>query len=104
MTIYRKKDLESHFKTAPFFHPNSLEDYFGVVNLELTGLCYETSRVVNIPLNIVSETTSTQHLNLSAKDLLNWFNMGLKMDIDPLYQYRNRSCHVYDYNPTFIPR
>lgn len=104
MTIFRKKDHEAHLKSAPFYHPNTLEDHFGIVNLELTGLCYGNSRVINIPLNIVSETTETQHLNLSAKEMLNYFNMGLKLDIEPLCQYPNRSTHVFDYLPSFIPR
>ena len=104
MTVYRKQDIEAHFRAAPFFHPNSLEDHFGVVNLDLLGLCYETSRVVNIPMNIVSETSDTRHLNVSARELLNRFNAGLKIDIAPLFQYRNRSAHVYTYEPTYTPR
>jgi hypothetical protein len=104
MTIYRKQDIEAHFRAAPFFHPNSLEDHFGVVNLDLLGLCYETSRVVNIPMNIVSETADTRHLNVSVKELLDRFNAGLKIDITPLFQYRNRSAHVFTYEPIYLPR
>lgn len=104
MTIYRKKDLEKYFNKAPFFHPNSLEDHFGEVNLELMGLCYETSRAVNIPMNIVSETTATRHLHLSAKELHAMFDRGLKLDISPLFQYKNRSSHVFNYNPTFVQK
>ncbi len=104
MTIYRKKDIETHFKNNDFFHPNSLEDHFGIANLALMGLCYETSKVVNIPLNIISETTETRHLNLSTRELLDLFNTGLKIDIIPLFQYKNRSAHLFAYTPTFVPR
>lgn len=104
MTIYRKADIEPHFQQASFWNPNLLEDRFGVVNLELTGLCHETSRVVNIPLNIVSDTTATQHLGISAKNLLDLFNVGWKIDIAPFAHYRNRSAHVYTCEPSFVLR
>lgn len=104
MTIYRKKDLEANFRTAPFYHPNSLEDYFGVANYTLMGLCYETSRAVNFPLNIVSETTATAHLDYSVNFLLDRFNDGLKIDISPLHQFNNRSTHYYLFSPSYIYR
>lgn len=102
MTIYRKKGIKEHLNAAPFSNPNTLEDHFGVVNLEQMGLCYETSKIVNIPLNIVSQTSATAHLNISAKELLGWFNAGFKIDIAPFFQCHNRSAHLFNTYPSFI--
>lgn len=104
MTIYRKKEIEMHFRKNSFYNPNSLENSFGEAPLEQTGLCYETSKIVNIPLNIVSNTSSTRHLNIPARDLLVKFNEGLKIDISMFYQMNNKSAHLFIYNPSFIPR
>ncbi len=104
MTIYRKKDLENHFRKVSFSNPNYLEDQFNEKNLELIGLCYETSKVLNIPLNIVSTTTETKHINLPTRILLDQFNAGLKIDITPLYRFNNTSAHVFTYFPTLVPR
>ena len=68
------------------------------------GLCYETSRAVNIPLNLVSESSGTRHLNIPPDYLLDQFNRGLKIDIFPFHHYKNRSTHWYVNDISFIPR
>lgn len=104
MTVYRKKDLECPFRELSYYNPNHLENSFGNADLEQMGLCYETSKIVNVPLNIVSESSSTQHLNISAKDLLIKFNAGLKIDISSFFQIKNRTAHAFVYEPSFVPR
>ncbi len=104
MTIYKTKKIEGHLKEALFSNPNTLEDQFGEINLELYGLCFESSKVVNIPLNIVSHTSATAHLNISAMQLLEQFNAGFKIDIIPFFKCKNRSSHFFNLAPTFIPR
>ena len=105
MTLYRKKDLYSCFKNLKFKTPNSLE--FSWANEHkpkgAVGLYFETSKIVNIPFNVVSRT-GNPHMNyLSADELLVKFEEGFKMDIEPLYRVVNPSPH-FEFFPLFIPR
>ena len=110
MTIYRKKDIESDFKSIDYYSPNSLESQWGsrVNNVKKRyGFCYETSKIVNLPLNVVQNShKSNPHMSsqeLTPKQLLKQFLDGNKMDIWPLFQIKNRSVHM-EHNPTFIKR
>lgn len=105
MTLYRKKNLEAHFKLLKFNAPNSLEFSWAreCRPKESIGLYFESSKIVNIPFNIVSRT-GNPHMNyLSASELLVKFEQGLKMDIRPLHQVQNSSPH-FEYLPEFIAR
>ncbi|HSX11036.1 MAG TPA: hypothetical protein VLF94_04905 [Chlamydiales bacterium] len=102
MAIYRKKEIERCCREEAYFHPNSLEDRLQSVKLEGVGLCYATSLVVNIPLNLVSETSATQHVDISPRYLLDQFNRGLKLDISKFHNYRNRSTHWYTRDISFV--
>jgi glycosyltransferase involved in cell wall biosynthesis len=104
MTLYRKDDVKKAFEKLDFIHPNSLEAAWAMKSpLHRIGLCYEHSKIVNIPLNLVN-VSSNRNMNLyTAKELLELFNAGKKIDIAPLYQICNRSAHM-DYEPIFIAR
>ncbi len=104
MTVYRKKDLNFYLKQISFTNPNELEGHMDQSPSEFYGLCYETSKMVNIPLNIVSETSGTKQMNVGPQNLLDKFNEGLKIDISQFHQVDNKSTHVYIYSPGFIPR
>ena len=110
MTIYRKKDIEHDFKSIDYYSPNSLEAQWGsrISNIKKRyGFCCETSKVVNLPLNLVQTShKGNPHMTnqeLLPKQLLKTFLGGNKMDIWPLFQIQNRSCHM-EYNPTFMSR
>lgn len=105
MTLYRKEDLKQQFKLMRFNTPNSLELDWAKKHRpqKAIGLYFEDSKVVNIPLNIVSRT-GNPHMNyLSTDELLVKFEQGLKMDIRPLHQIENPSPH-FEYLPDFISR
>lgn len=105
MTLYRKADLKQAFQKMKFNNPNGLEfnwarDYKPPAAI---GLYFEQSKIVNIPLNVVT-MTGNPHMNyLTPEELLAKFNQDLKIDIDPLYQIENPSPH-FDYIPQFIAR
>ncbi len=110
MTIYRKHDIESDLKRINAYNPNSLESQWGSQvdkARKKSGFCCETSKIVNLPLNLVQTShKGNQHMSnqeLTPRSLLKTFLEGKKMDIWPLFQIQNRSCHM-EYNPTFIPR
>lgn len=105
MTLYRKADLKEAFQKMKFNNPNGLESNWArdYPPKQAIGLYFEQSKVVNIPLNIVT-VTGNPHMNyLTPEELLVKFNQNLKIDIDPLYQIENPSPH-YDYIPQFVER
>jgi hypothetical protein len=69
-----------------------------------TGLCYEQTKIVNIPLNRVQTDWNNRHMNsYTTAQLLDIFNSGMKIDIKPLFHVVNRAAHM-EYIPTFITR
>lgn len=110
MAIYRKKDIAHDFRTMEYYNPNSLEsEWSSRTHLirQQYGFCYETSKIVNLPLNLVQDShKSNPHMKveqLQPKRLLTLFLDGYKMDIAPLVKINNTSVHM-EYNPTFIKR
>ncbi len=105
-TLYRKTDIKVAFERLHYRNPNTHEaSWCSVPPCRQRGLCYERSKMVNIPLNLVQDVCKqNRNMNLlSVQELLNKFNEGLKIDIDPLYQVRNISPHM-EYIPTLISR
>lgn len=106
MTLYRKKDIKHFFETAEYAAPNPLEGrwagYAHLVNNRL-GLCYEQSKIINLPLNRVQNLHCNRHMGGDAEYLLEVFNEGKKININPLFRIANISAHQ-EYDLTFLPR
>jgi glycosyltransferase involved in cell wall biosynthesis len=105
MTLYRKGDLKAPFEKMNYKTPNSLEFCWAkeVHPEHEVGLYFEHSKVVNLPLNVVSRT-GNPHMNfLQPPELLARFEQGLKIDIEPLYKVENNSPH-FEYFPEFVLR
>lgn len=106
MTLYRKKDIESFVRHLNYTTPNSFEGQWagqGAQVMNHTGLYYRTSKVVNLPLNRVSEYNN-KHMNfMQPNEMLTLFEQGKKIDIAPLYKMRNKGAHTA-YVPTFVDR
>ena len=109
MALYRKTDIRHDFEIMQYRNPNNLEETWAKQahkNLEKFGLCYKKSKIVNIPLNIVQDNlfTNNPHMHAYSPDeLLEIFNRGLKIDIQPLFGIINTSPHM-EYFPEFISR
>lgn len=116
MTIYRKDDIKKCFAEMVYKNPSGLEAQWAfpkpAKNQQLLkaikakiGLCYEHSKVVNLPLNLVQELfAGNKHAQAwSTKELLKRYNEGYCFDIAPLYKINNKSPHM-PYLPSFIKR
>lgn len=103
MTVYKKKDILHHFERISFHSPNSLEgNWAACADLSQRGLSYQTTKIVNLPLNLVQTDCHNPNMNfLSSRELLDIFLAGLKMDIRPLFKVNNSDAHMY-YEPIFI--
>ena len=107
MTLYRKKDIEGDFRVISYHTPNRLEGMWCCrINrvVHQRGLCFDVSKVVNLPLNLVQrEELGNPAMNISIHELQAQFNAGKKMDIAKLHDVDNKSAHM-EYVPTFIDR
>jgi glycosyltransferase involved in cell wall biosynthesis len=106
MTLFKKEEIYPYFLCMKFHNPNILQVLWNEhADLSQVGLYYDRSKVVNLPLNVMkaSERINEKMASISTKDLLTFFDQGLKMDIEPLNEIEN--CRVeIDYEPQFIRR
>lgn len=104
VTIYRKKDLKRPFKKAIYTNPNILEGewHWNWQPRNKKCLCYNHSKAVNLPLNVVNPYWQSANINISTWELLEKFMGGFKIDIGQFYKIDNYAPHM-PYAPTFIP-
>ena len=104
MTLFRKADIQKTFQDLPFNHPNNLEGLWSQkAQLNQVGLYYKTSKIVNLPLNLVNAPENRHIGSYTAVQLLDKFKAGLKFNIEPLETFNNRSAHT-DFDITFVKR
>ena len=106
MTLYRKADLKAMLTHLNFNTPNIFEGQWAAHRpaLKKQGLCFETAKIVNLPLNSVQPDWENRNMRFAtAEEFLLIFNQGLKIDIQPLFRIDNRSAHM-EYLPTYIQR
>lgn len=105
MTIYKKSDILNDLEKINYRAPNSLEGAWHGLSKFIKsrkGLCFERSKMVNLPLNIVQKELKNRHAGTaSTEELLDIFERNMKMDIKPLFRVGNVSPHM-SYIPTFI--
>ncbi len=104
VTIYRKKDVKRFFKKAKYTNPNILEGewHWNWQPRNKKGLCYNSSKAVNLPLNVVNPYWQSANINISTWQLLEKFLGGFKIDIGKFHKIDNYAPHM-PYEPTFIP-
>jgi Ni2+-binding GTPase involved in maturation of urease and hydrogenase len=99
MTIFPRAMVLAYTRRSQCVSPNTFEGHWNWSTPPLPqgtrGLCYPTSRMVNIELNLVQEgwTPETPQI-YSAEQLLQKYNQGLRIDVDALFQYPHKTCHV----------
>lgn len=106
MTVYRKADVLGLLESLDYYSPNQLEHYLANhADYSKKGACYSTSKIINLPINLVQTYTynNCQH-TYCPQQLLDVFNEGMKMDVQTLFQANNRSSHMYDAVINFIER
>lgn len=97
MTIFRKADIKSHIELLSFSSPNQLESQWApIADHGKVGVCYQRSKMVNIPMNIVQNDFSANKNmgSFSAKALCEMFVRGMRINIDPLYCIANNAPHM----------
>jgi len=104
MALYKKSDIENDLRKISFHNPPTLESNWAHKSKrKKVGLFSETSKSVNLPLNLVSPSTNRHSATYTPGELLSLFNQGLKIDIAPLDHLAPPSRHM-DYKPTLVKR
>ncbi|MCH9614590.1 MAG: hypothetical protein SP1CHLAM54_14480 [Chlamydiia bacterium] len=98
-TLFCRSDIEKELLKLKFDNPSGLEEKWSKkANLERVGLCTKYSKVVNIPLNVVSQKSrdfgNRTGEEYTTKELLEIFNQGYKIDVEKFFQVRNTSPHA----------
>lgn len=96
MTLYAKKDVLPILRFLQYINPNTLEagwDGSHSVSLRRKGLCFGTSKIVNLPLNRVQNSIENIHLGIAPEKLLMIFDAGYKIYRKPLHQWLNVAAH-----------
>jgi hypothetical protein len=99
MTIFPRAMVLAYTRRSQCVSPNTFEGCWNWSTPPLPqgtrGLCYPTSRMVNIELNLVQEgwTPETPHI-YSTEELLQEYNQGIRIDVDELFQYPHTTCHI----------
>lgn len=106
MTIYRAQDILPWLESLDYQNPNQLEHYLAISAPHgPRGICYDNSKIINLPINVVQTYTHNNCVNsYSTEQLLEYFNAGLALDTRHLYQVNNSACHMFDAQILFIPR
>lgn len=109
MTLYKKEIIFNYFSTLSYNQPNRLEAVWAghgraSAIMQQYGLCFACSKMVNLPLNKVQTVYDNRCMNCySPAQLLEKFEEGFKIDIEPLHNIDNTSAHMA-YVPTFVVR
>ncbi len=106
MTLYKKEDILHDLRTLEYSAPNTLEGHWAGTSraiMHRLGVCFEHSRMINIPMNRVQNEVHNYNMGISPEKLLQIFNEGKKIDILKFYKIDNNNSHM-DAWPAFVQR
>ncbi|MBW2661985.1 MAG: hypothetical protein JRD93_08380 [Deltaproteobacteria bacterium] len=104
--LFLTLEITAIAKAVLFNTPNSFEaalGQFAYILKKRRGLCYEVSKIVNIPINRVQTDYENRCGNVSLEELLNKWEKGFRIDVDALAGFQNSSVHE-EITFNFVPR
>ncbi|MCH9612146.1 MAG: hypothetical protein S4CHLAM102_06300 [Chlamydiia bacterium] len=104
MTMYRRSDVLHDLEQVKFTFPNNLEQHWmSLAKMDRVGLCYSHSKILNLPLNVVSTFGNLHMEAFTTKEMLSAFMSGYRMSIKELEGCLNPSAH-YEFVPQLVKR
>ncbi len=82
--VFEASDIAPFIRQAPFTSPNTLESELEKVSyvfLDFYGLCYDQSKVVNLPWNIVQTDWANRHAAYKVEDFLRLWETCYQLDL-----------------------
>lgn len=105
MTIYRKKEISRALHSLSYTNPNTFEGHWSALAYKIMhrkALCFEYSKMVNIPLNLVQHVCKNRHMGVhTPEELLELFGQGFRIAVHDFYKIQNNGPHI-DYQPRFV--
>ena len=104
--LFMRSEIVDMLLISDFVSPNTLEDvlqHFNPLVENRLGLCFEKSRLVNLPINRVQTDIQNIHGSVHQDDLLARWHEGWRIDVDRLKGVRNISSHQ-ELEVGFVPR
>ncbi len=95
MTLYRRDGIRATFGQLAFSTPNTLEFAWANCGDQAGyGLCYNDSKIVNVPLNTVQCDWPMFNMNYPTQELLDLFNQGYRLNVERYFKLKNSAPHM----------
>lgn len=93
--IFERAKLLKMMEQIKWWSPNSLEAELQTFNLFIDPMCvcYQQSKLFNMPMNRVQEDFKNRCGQTSAEDLFDLWKQDLKIDLSKLYGFVNKGAH-----------
>lgn len=94
--IFSRREILSMLRLLQFSAPNTMEDALQSFNPIFTnrfGVACSKSKIINIPCNKVQDENKNFHGNIHQDLLLEKWQGGFAIDLEPIYGYINKSPH-----------
>lgn len=94
--VFDTLEIKTIIENCSFKAPNSLENAlqeFRSLFLSRYGICWNESRIINIPLNKVQSENENLCGSVHQEQLLEAWERGLELDYRKFYNFKNVSAH-----------
>jgi hypothetical protein len=94
--LYTTQEIRVLAELTAFDSPNTFESNlqrYARLFMHRRGVCFQKSRLVNIPWNRVQSDIANIHGNVDAEKLLQFWNEGMRLDVGSFFGIRNVSAH-----------
>jgi len=92
--IYYTKNIQYYFSNYRFNGPNDLESQMAMNPIPIPNMmCYNKSRIINLPVNKVQDFNNNVHGKIPAKYLNEQFLTGKIISMENIRGIDNTSCH-----------
>jgi len=92
--IFETRNIQYYFLNHRYNGPNDLESQMAMQPIPIPNMiCYEKSRIINIPVNKVQNYNNNVHGNIPANYLNEQFLAGKLISMDNIRGIDNHSCH-----------
>lgn len=94
--VFHRREIIASLKCIEFDSPNRLEEGLQLLRIAFNwrlGICYEKSRLINIPYNRVQSDVDNIYGSIHQDSLLKMWQDGYQIDIKSYQGFVNQSAH-----------
>jgi len=92
--IFETRNIKYYFLNLRYNGPNDLESQMAMHPIPIPNMiCYDKSKIMNLPLNKVQNYNNNVHGNVTAEFLNQKFLEGKRISLNNIRGFENYSCH-----------